>query len=529
MICSLYFFLLYTDAKATQTVNNDQVDKNNYSPIETRKIMGKKLVDPNKLCMGCMEIVEDITKPCPKCGFVLSRYQKPANSMPPYEILNGKYLIGSVIGIGGFGITYVGWDFYQSKRVCIKEYFPRGVAARDTTQAMMTTASTTTSTSTQYSMDVLTTKTQKAVNAYLGGLRSYINEAKNLSRFYALPGIVSIRDFFYGNRTAYIVMEYIEGINLRQYAKCYEGKRIPANILLPMLKDVIIALNTVHKENIIHRDISPDNIMINKKFEVKVIDFGAAKEFHGEKDNAILLKHGYAPIEQYDRNGNQGPWTDVYSLSASIYYLLSHVKLQKAFERVADDQLQSLRALGIPISERQDMALLKGMSVQIKDRFQSMADLYYALYGECIPGEKVPLNWQAEMQQRQNEQMSNGNVYMTDQISNDNVNTTNQSSNESIYTVNQMSNDNTNTINQASNGSVYTTNQAPNDHIYTTNQAVIERIQPTEPEYQNYPGRQKADGNEPVYQSASVSDRYIPDKSREEAAMEYLRQQLDNQ
>ena len=269
--------------------------------------------------------------------------------------------------------------------------------------------------------------------------------------------------------------------------------------------------------------------MINKKFEVKVIDFGAAKEFHGEKDNAILLKHGYAPIEQYDRNGNQGPWTDVYSLSASIYYLLSHVKLQKAFERVADDQLQSLRALGIPISERQDMALLKGMSVQIKDRFQSMADLYYALYGECIPGEKVPLNWQAEMQQRQNEQMSNENVYMTGQISNDNVNTTNQSSNESIYTVNQMSNDNTNITNQASNGSAYTTNQAPNDNIYTTNQAVIERIQPTEPEYQNYPGRQKADGNEPVYQTASVSDRYIPDKSREEAAMEYLRQQLDNQ
>ena len=208
------------------------------------------------------------------------------------------------------------------------------------------------------------------------------------------------------------------------------------------------------------------------------------------------------------------------------------------------------------------MALLKGMSVQIKDRFQSMADLYYALYGECIPGEKVPLNWQAEMQQRQNEQMSNGNVYMTGQISNDNVNTTNQSSNESVYTtsqvsngnanmtdqssnenvytVNQMSNDNANITNQTSNGSIYTTSQvsngnanmtdqASNGSVYTTNQAVIERIQPTEPEYQNYPGRQKADGNEPVYQSASVSDRYIPDKSREEAAMEYLRQQLDNQ
>ena len=126
-------------------------------------------------------------------------------------------------------------------------------------------------------------------------------------------------------------------------------------------------------------------------------------------------------------------------------------------------------------------------------------------------------------------QSSNESVYTVNQMSNDNVNTTNQSSNESIYTVNQMSNDNTNTTNQASNGSVYTTSQGSNDNIYTTNQPVIERIQPTEPEYQNYPGRQKADGNEPVYQSASVSDRYIPDKSREEAAMEYLRQQLDNQ
>ena len=83
--------------------------------------MGKKLMDPNRLCMGCMQEIERPTVACPHCGFTVSRYQHPKNSLPLYEIVNGKYLIGKVLGIGGFGITYVGWDFYKSKKVCIKE------------------------------------------------------------------------------------------------------------------------------------------------------------------------------------------------------------------------------------------------------------------------------------------------------------------------------------------------------------------------------------------------------------------------
>lgn len=331
--------------------------------------MGKQLVDPNRLCIGCMKILEQPGKPCPTCGFSLQSYQRPAGSIPPYEILNGKYLVGKVIGIGGFGITYIGWDFYQSRRICIKEYFPKGLAARDGTSTQYSTCS----------MDIYTV-TQKAQVDFMGGLKNYIKEAENLSRFYAMPGIVSVRDFFYGNRTAYIIMEYIDGINLKQYARTYPSNVIPPQILFPMMKDVLKALAAVHKEDIIHRDISPDNIMINQKLELKLIDFGAAKEYTSGRDDKVFLKHGYAPLEQYDRHGKMGPWTDVYSISASIYYLLSGQKVPRAYERIQQDKLLPLQALGVPVSDGQDQAIRKGLGVLIEDRYQDITELCNDLY-----------------------------------------------------------------------------------------------------------------------------------------------------
>lgn len=231
-----------------------------------------------------------------------------------------------------------------------------------------------------YSVDVYTQNTEQARNAYIHGLETYIKEAQTLSKFFFMPGIVSVRDFFYGNKTAYIVMEYIDGINLKQYAKkC--GGRLQPEFLFPLLKDVLKALNEVHKTGIIHRDISPDNMMMTMDGKVKLIDFGAAKRYGNGKEAAVLLKHGYAPIEQYDKNGNQGPWTDIYSICASIYYLLTGTKIPNALERKQQDRLVRLQAAGVPVSERQDEVIEKGLRVHVKDRYPNIAEFYQALYG----------------------------------------------------------------------------------------------------------------------------------------------------
>ncbi len=342
--------------------------------------MRKKIIDPNMLCMGCMEKLEQAGCPCKKCGFDVRRYQRPENSLPLYEIVNGKYLIGRVIGIGGFGITYIAWDFYQGKRVCVKEYFPREIAVRNFHGH---TYSEQISISVNYSVETGTQNPDRMQSAYRKGLESYIKEAENLSKYYLMPGIVSIRDFFYGNNTAYIVMEYIDGIDMKRYAKLRGGRMMPEEVFA-LLKDVLKALDVIHKDNIIHRDISPDNIMLTNKLQAILIDFGAARDYGNGKNAPVLLKHGYAPVEQYKRGAQQGPWTDVYSMCASIYYLLTGHRLPPSVKRMECDTVKGLRAMGIPVSEKQDYVIWRGLQIKPEQRYQSMAELYQSLYGELI-------------------------------------------------------------------------------------------------------------------------------------------------
>lgn len=325
------------------------------------------MTDPKKICMGCMKTGVDSRKICPYCGFDPEKYAGNSRWLPLQYILNGKYMIGKVIGEGGFGITYVGWDLNLEVRVAIKEYFPVGLAARETGG------------NSHYSLSAL--MGEKKEN-YRHGLKKFMEEAQSLSKFYHLDGIVAVKDFFFENETAYMVMEYVDGITLKEYLK-ERGGKIETEDALKILRPVIRSLQQVHKAGIIHRDISPDNIMITKQGETKLIDFGAARLAGNDRNHTftIVLKHGYAPPEQYQTKGNQGPWTDVYAICATLYRMITGQLPPNAMDRLAQDSLRTFTQLGLHVSEQiSDAVVKKGMALRIQQRYQSMDELYEDLF-----------------------------------------------------------------------------------------------------------------------------------------------------
>lgn len=227
--------------------------------------------DPNRLCPGCMNEWGDPDRPCPVCGFTTAAYERPPRQLPLKHILNGKYMIGKAIGEGGFGITYVGWDLNLQVRVAVKEYFPAGLATRETGGRSGS------------SVSALPGARQEN---YRQGLEKFMAEAKNLSKFYDLPGIVAVKDFFFENDTAYMIMEYVDGITLGTYLKEHGGQ-ITEQEALQLFHPVMESLNVVHQSGIIHRDISPDNIMMTKDGRMKLIDFGAARFAGGRTQNGV--------------------------------------------------------------------------------------------------------------------------------------------------------------------------------------------------------------------------------------------------
>ena len=194
-------------------------------------------------------------------------------------------------------------------------------------------------------------------------------------------GIVKALDFFEINNTAYIVMEYLEGVTLKQYLR--ENKRIAAEDLVELLVPLIEALDEIHSQGLIHRDISPDNIMVLPDGRIKLMDFGAARDYteFGEKSLSIVLKPGYAPPEQYQTHGVQGPWTDIYALCATMYKCITGENPPDAIDRLVDDHLKKISAFGIPVLPQIEEAIIKGMSVAAKDRYQNVGDFCEDLYG----------------------------------------------------------------------------------------------------------------------------------------------------
>ena len=268
-----------------------------------------------------------------------------------------RYVIQEVLGQGGFGITYLGIDKLYGNKVAIKEYYPQEIAMRKA----------------QYE-DVVTVTSIEEKNNYDKGKKRFLDEAQVMARFNKNEGIVKILDFFEANNTAYIVMEYLEGITLKQYLGKYGV--IQFRNLIEMMLPLLEALIEIHSQGLIHRDISPDNIMVQHNSKLKLMDFGAARDYteSGNKSLTVILKPGYAPPEQYQTHGVQGPWTDIYALCATIYKCLTGITPPDAIARVMDDKFKEPDQLDGKLSPDIKKILWKGMNIFPEERYQDIVE-----------------------------------------------------------------------------------------------------------------------------------------------------------
>ena len=308
-----------------------------------------------QICLNCLNTYEEGVKVCPHCGLGNWKYQAAEKALELGTMLKSRYKIGTVIGDGGFGITYRAVDMNTGKGVAVKEFYPREVVARS-------------------SMDHTTVELVNRDNTaqFQKGLNSFLEEANGLARFNNTDKIVNVYDFFEQNGTAYIVMEYLRGKPLSRYAKDHGGK-ISVSAAINVIMKMCEALSYVHGAGMVHRDISPDNIFVEKTGKIKLIDFGAARESYGneEKTLSIVLKPNYAPPEQFRKKSRQGPWTDVYALGATVYKLLTGRTPDQAIDRIMEDEMQVPSRYNPEVPLFLDRIVMKMMAPKIEDRFQN--------------------------------------------------------------------------------------------------------------------------------------------------------------
>ena len=321
----------------------------------------------SRRCMGCMELFGDEFEICPHCGYIVGTPAEEAVHMEPGTLLHDRYIIGKVLGYGGFGVTYIGWDGKLEQKVAVKEYLPSEFSTRMPGQSRLTV----------FNGD----KSEQ----FHDGLKKFVEEARHLAKFQNEGGIVKIFDSFEENQTAYIVMEYLEGETLTSYLK--REKTIPEDRAVAMMIPIMESLQAVHAEGLLHRDIAPDNIFLLKDGSVKLIDFGASRyaTTSHSRSLTVIIKPGYSPEEQYRSLGDQGPHTDVYALAATLYKMITGKTPPDAMERRTKYESQSKDILEEPhklvktISVNRENAILNAMNVRVEDRTPDVATFIHEL------------------------------------------------------------------------------------------------------------------------------------------------------
>ena len=319
------------------------------------------------ICYNCFKEKPEGGGPCPCCGFDLEENAaKYPAALRAGTVLKGRYVIGRVLGQGGFGITYLAWDQSLEAKVAVKEYMPGEMAVR---------------------IGGLGVQSRSAARRedFAYGKEWFQEEARILARFMGQPNIAGVTDYFDENGTSYFVMDYVEGISFKTYIANAGGKvstEEALNVMIPVLR----ALTAVHGEGLIHRDVTPDNIYITKDGNVKLLDFGSARYSLGDKSKSldVILKVGYAPKEQYIRRGRQGPYTDVYSCAACLYAAITGYLPPESLERLDHDTLVPPSEAGAEIPLYLERAILKGLAVQPEDRFQTAGEFLEALESQNV-------------------------------------------------------------------------------------------------------------------------------------------------
>lgn len=319
-------------------------------------------------CYGCMKEKPNNEDTCPYCGYVNNSSTDEHYYLPEGSMLCDRYLIGRVLGHGGFGITYIGFDTNLHITVAIKEYLPTDVATRALGEVSVTIFS------------------GEKQDQFEYGQKRFLDEARTLASYHQHPCIVDTRDFVRANNTSYLVMEFLDGIPLSEYLK-RKGGSVPFQEALEIMMPVMDALREVHKSGMIHRDISPDNIYITKTGQVKLLDFGAARFALGEKSKSlsVILKPGYAPPEQYTSRGKQGAWTDVYAVASTLYRMVEGKNLYEAMDRMMDDSIDFTD--NTPTEYRD--AFERALKVKVDERLQSVESFQVML--ESVMTEDVPI------------------------------------------------------------------------------------------------------------------------------------------
>ena len=318
-------------------------------------------------CYGCFEEISN-DKICKYCGYT-ARSDNSNLLLPEGHVLQDRYIIGRVLGKpGGFGITYLGYNQGLQKLVAIKEYLPRELVARENDRVSISAHS------------------KEDHEAFQYGMEQFLNEARILAKF-DHSNIVRVLDYFENHNTAYLVMNYYQGVNLNEYIKI-NGGQLSEQAVIGIMTPILDGLREVHKHGILHRDVKPHNIYLTENGRPILLDFGNARQALGERNVSlsVVMTPGFAPPEQYYRKGNQGAWTDIYGCAATMYYMLTGKVPEDALERLNGVQLTRLDTIGIKLSATVVEAVMTGLCLQQEQRLRTVAEFQALLLNNTSRG-----------------------------------------------------------------------------------------------------------------------------------------------